>query len=117
MIRKSDRLKCLCIFFMMVLIIFLGWSGAYAGSKKLGAAGETGYSLVKDVEQNYITTEDGKFSIPSDTKIYDQNGMEIKMSDIHKNFLADIRFVRIKEELTAIEINVKSQTDKGTLLR
>ena len=115
MTRKPKRPTGL-LYSLILGIIILGVSTvSYAGNKALGVAGETGYTLVKNVEKNYLTTEEGRFYVPDQTKIYDQNAAVIKLSDIHKNNLVDIRYVRINGDLTAIDINAKLESNKAEL--
>jgi len=116
MSERKDRYKKLIYPLLAIVIIMLAVAGvSSAGSKTLGVAGETGYTLVKMIEPNYLTSEAGRFHVLDTTKILDQKALQIRLSDIKKDFLVDIRYVRIGGELTALEIVAKLELKKEDL--
>jgi hypothetical protein len=107
--KNIEEWKKACFALLIVgLVIFAGAAGSDAQNKIIANEGETGYSAITNLEQNYLSTADGRFRILSSTKISNEDAVEIKYRDIQKSSLVDIEYKRISGELTALQIFVKS---------
>jgi hypothetical protein len=100
--------------FIIGFVIFAGAAVSDAQNKIIANEGETGYSAITNLEQNYLSTADGRFRVLSSTKISNENAVEIKYRDIQKASLVDIEYKRISGELTALQIFVKSPPKEKT---
>jgi len=98
--------------YLIFLIIGLGILSAAItpciGANLSASQDETEYSMVKGVGNDYLTTTDGRFVITKDTKIYDENGSEKRLSDIKVSSIVRIAFKRTGGQLISSDIVIKT---------
>ncbi|MBN1627759.1 MAG: hypothetical protein JW944_14665 [Deltaproteobacteria bacterium] len=113
--KQKTEQRCKKFFYpliMTVIILITAVNITYGGSKITDTEGETGFVIIKEIEKNYLTTDDGQFLVSEKTKIYNQDAVEISYSDIKKAAKASIIFQRIGGELVALEIIAKFEQKK-----
>jgi virulence-associated protein VapD len=104
--------KMMRLLLIVGAMILLGAGLSYAEKKAAGAAGQTGYTIVKNIDAYYLITDQGRFYVSEDTEIYNQDAVKIKFSDIKKSCVVDILYMRIDGELNAMEIIAKTKPEE-----
>jgi hypothetical protein len=110
-VMKIKAKRGITIFYSLFIIggfILLGAASSFAGNKITGNEGETGYTAIKSIDNNFLTIDEGRFRIVKETKVYNQDGLGIGFGEIKKSSTVSVTYRRNGGDLIALEIMVKT---------
>lgn len=106
--KTQSYIKIYYILLIIGIVILAATGSSYARSNLYVSQGDTEFARVRSVDENYLTTTEGRFAIIKDTKIYDEHGTDLSYRDIKKSSLVRMRFKRTGGQLVALDIVVKT---------
>ena len=107
--RRKAKSRAI-IFYLLIggFFILLGAASSFAGNKITGNEGETGYTEIKGIDNNFLTIDEGRFRITKETKVYNQDGADISFNEIKNSSIVSVTYRRNGGVLMALEIMVKT---------
>jgi len=107
--RRKAKSRAI-IFYLLIggFFILLGAASSFAGNKITGNEGETGYTEIKGIDNNFLTIDEGRFRITKETKVYNQDGADISFNEIKNSSIVSVTYHRNGGVLIALEIMVKT---------
>ncbi len=104
--------KIFNIFIIMAGVALVFASSSYAATDFRGPRGQTGYTKVIGIDENYITTAENRFVVTKDTSIQDEDGKAILYAEIKRSSTVQILFKRVNGQFTAVSIILRKSESK-----
>jgi hypothetical protein len=100
------------MFLITAGVVLVFTASSYAATDLKGPRGETAYTKVIGIDENYITTSESRFAVTKDTTIHDDDDNAIPYAEIKRSSMVKVLYKRVNGQLISVDIILRKSTSK-----